>query len=61
MIWLYQQRQYKDITMSTQFLFRFPDENVRREFKILAVSLNKSMNELLGEIVVRYLKEIKEA
>ena len=47
--------------MSTQFLFRFPDESVRREFKLLAVSLDKSMNELLGEIVVRYLKETKRA
>lgn len=45
----------------TRYTFRFPTRETRQEFKILAATLNKSMNELLGEIVVRYLKETKRA
>ena len=44
-----------------RYPFRFPDEDIKHQFKICAVIENKSINELLGEIVVRYLKETKEA
>lgn len=46
--------------MSIGFPFRFKDENQKREFKVIAFNLNKSMNELLGELVARYLDEIKK-
>ena len=45
--------------MSKDFLYRFPDENVKREFKIHAANQDKTMTELLGEIVTRYLEEAK--
>lgn len=51
--------QIKDFTMSKDFLYRFPDENVKREFKIHAANQDKTMTELLGEIVTRYLEETK--
>lgn len=52
----------KEQTMTNnQFLFRFKDVAERQAFKLEAVKLNKSMNELLGEIVGRYLKETKRA
>ena len=52
----------KEQTMNNnQFLFRFKDVAQRQAFKLEAVKLNKSMNELLGEIVDRYFKEIKRA
>ena len=48
--------------MTSRFPFNFPNESVRRDFKLRAVSLDKSMNELLGELVIRYLySETKEA
>lgn len=47
--------------VNNPFPFRFPSREIKQEFKITAFNLNKSMNELLGEIVVRYLKETKEA
>lgn len=46
--------------MSTGFPFRFKSEEQKREFKVLAFNLNKSMNELLGEIVTQYLSEIRK-
>lgn len=45
--------------MTKGFPFRFPSETVKRDFKVLAFNMNKSMNELLGEIVIRYLSEMK--
>ena len=52
----------KGKTMTSRFPFKFPDESIRRDFKLRAVSLDKSMNELLVELVIRYLsKESKEA
>jgi hypothetical protein len=44
----------------TQFLFRFPTKETRQAFKLQAVLADKSMNELLGELVVHYLKKKKE-
>ena len=46
--------------MSKGFPFRFKSEEQKREFKVLAFNLNKSMNELLGEIVTQYLSEINK-
>lgn len=46
---------------NNQFLFRFKDVAQRQAFKLEAVKLNKSMNELLAEIVERYFKETKRA
>lgn len=43
--------------MNKGFLFRFPSEDSKKDFRLIAFSLNKSMNELLGEIVTRYLEE----
>lgn len=43
------------------FSYRFPSEEIRREFKVCAFNQNKSMNELMGEIIVRYLRETKRA
>ena len=46
---------------NNQFLFRFKSLD-EKAFKILATQMNKSMNELLGEIVVQFiLKETKKA
>ena len=45
--------------MTKAFLYRFPNENIKREFKVHAANQNKSMTELLGEIVTRYLEETK--
>lgn len=39
---------------------RVPKE-VRQEFKSYVASIGKSMNEVLGELVTRYLRETKEA
>jgi hypothetical protein len=44
----------------TQFLFRFPTMEARRAFKIQAVLANKSMTELLGDLVVQFLEDKKE-
>ena len=44
----------------TQFLFRFPTVESRRAFKIKAVLANKSMTELLGDLVVQFLEDKKE-
>lgn len=44
----------------TQFLFRFPTMETRQAFKLQAVLANKSMTELLGDLVVRYLSEIEK-
>ena len=46
--------------MSVGFPFRFKDEKQKREFKIRAFNLEKSMNELLGDLVERYLSEIRK-
>jgi hypothetical protein len=43
--------------MTKGFPFRFPSEDSKKQFKLIAFNLNKSMNELLGEIVTRYLEE----
>lgn len=42
------------------FPFRFKDEKQKREFKVRAFNLEKSMNELLGDLVTRYLDEIRK-
>lgn len=47
--------------MSREYLFRFPTGSIKQEFKIHALTLNKTMNELLGELVVQYLEETKRA
>ncbi|MCM1338781.1 MAG: hypothetical protein NC191_03830 [Muribaculaceae bacterium] len=39
----------------SKFIFNFPSRETRQQFKIVAVSLNKSMTQLLGEIVVDFL------
>jgi hypothetical protein len=57
-ILLYQNKGEKP--MCKGFPFRFKDENQKREFKVRAFNLDKSMNELLGELVARYLEEIKK-
>ena len=44
----------------TQFLFRFPTTETRRAFKLQAVLANKSMTELLGDLVTQYLADKKE-
>lgn len=44
----------------TQFLFRFPTTETRRAFKLQAVLANKSMTELLGDLVTQYLQDKKE-
>jgi hypothetical protein len=58
---------YSDIILSEQgekrmnaFPFRFKDEKQKREFKVRAFYLDKSMNELLGDLVTRYLDEIRK-
>lgn len=38
-----------------KFNFNFPSREIRQQFKIAATRLNKSMTQLLGEIVVEYL------
>ena len=44
----------------TQFLFRFPTMETRRAFKLQAVLANKSMTELLGDLVNQFLEDKKE-
>lgn len=44
----------------TQFLFRFPTVETRRAFKLKAVLANKSMTELLGDIVIQFLEDKRE-
>ena len=46
--------------MSIVFPFRFKSLEQKREFKVLAFENEKSMNELLGDLVDRYLSEIKK-
>ena len=46
--------------MSIVFPFRFKDEKQKREFKVHAFEIEKSMNELLGDLVEHYLSEIKK-
>lgn len=43
----------------TRYTFRFPTRETRQNFKIVATTLNKSMNQLLGELVIDYLRKIK--
>ncbi len=45
----------------TQFLFRFPTVEARQAFKLQAVLANKSMTELLGDLVTQFLEEKREA
>ena len=40
-----------EITEDTRYTFRFPTREARQQFKIASATLNKSMNQLLGEIV----------
>lgn len=47
--------------INNPFPFRFPSASIKQEFKVTAFNLNKSMNELLGELVVQYLEETKRA
>ena len=47
--------------MNINFVFRFPDADTKLDFRVAAAKLNKSMNELLGDIVIRYLEETKES
>ena len=51
----------ENATMNINFVFRFPDADTKLNFRVAAAKLNKSMNELLGEIVTRYLEETKRA
>jgi hypothetical protein len=51
----------ENATMNINFVFRFPDADTKLNFSVAAAKLNKSMNELLGEIVTRYLEETKRA
>lgn len=56
-----------DIVISTgenqmkdrEFPFRFPTLETKRQFKIVAATIDKSMNQLLGELVIDYLRKIK--
>ena len=43
----------------TRYTFRFPTRETRQKFKIVATTLDKSMNQLLGELVIDYLRKIK--
>lgn len=63
MIYLYHRRLDKEQTLMTNnsYLFRFPTSEDKKNFKLVATNLNKTMNELLGELVTRYLREKKEA
>jgi hypothetical protein len=47
--------------MNINFLFRFPDDNTKRDFRVEAAKLNKSMNELLGDLVIQFIKRKKES
>lgn len=47
--------------MNINFLFRFPDDNTKREFRVEAAKLNKSMNELLGDLVIQFIQRKKES
>jgi hypothetical protein len=42
---------------NTKFLFNFADTELKKEFKIKSVKLNKSMTELLNELVMKFLKK----
>ena len=46
--------------MNINFLFRFPSDNSKRDFRVEAAKQNKSMNELLGDLVIRFLRDKKE-
>ena len=46
---------------NNQFLFRFKSLDEKNAFKIIATQMNKSMNELLGEIVIQFMEETKRA
>ena len=39
----------------SKFIFNFPSREIRQQFKAVAAALNKSMTQLLGEIVVDFL------
>ena len=41
----------------TKFIFRFPSREIRQQFKIVATTLDKSMTQLLGEIIVNFLED----
>lgn len=41
----------------TSFLFNFADKELKKEFKIKSARLNKSMTELLNELVMKFLKK----
>lgn len=47
--------------MNTNFAFRFPDADTKLKFRVESAKLNKSMNELLGDLVTRFLSEQKKA
>lgn len=57
---LLSEKEIRTMKDETQFLFRFPTKETRQAFKLQAVLADKSMNELLGELVVHYLKKKKE-
>ena len=42
---------------NTKFLFNFADKELKKEFKIKSVRLNKSMTELLNELIMKFLKK----
>jgi hypothetical protein len=39
------------------FLFRFKTKEQKKEFKLIALNQDKSMNRLLDEIVSKFIKE----
>lgn len=42
---------------NTSFLFNFADYNLKKEFKIKSVKENKTMTEMLNELVIKFLKK----
>lgn len=46
--------------INTDFMFRFRSGETKLGFRIAAAKQNKSMNELLNDIVTHYLEKNKE-
>jgi hypothetical protein len=42
---------------NTGFLFKFADYKLKQDFKIKSVKENKTMTELLNELVMKFLKK----
>ena len=45
---------------NTQFLLRFDTIEEKIDFKVEATKQNKSMNQLLGELIKGYLRKVKK-